>query len=65
MRPLIFSAGGMMKRTCAKEYRQNQKLVGPSAARYMDKSIALALTQYRANAAASISADWASSRYIA
>jgi len=53
-KPLIFSAGGLMEKDTAQAYKGLQALIGPSNARWLDKTIALALTQARAQAAASI-----------
>jgi len=52
--PLVISAGGLMEKDTAKSYKAIQKLVGPTAASYMDTSIGLALTRSRALAAAFI-----------
>jgi hypothetical protein len=53
-KPLIFSAGGLMEKDTAKTYKGLQKLLGPSSAKWLDTTIALALTQARALSAASI-----------
>ena len=53
-KPLIFSAGGLMSRDTAQSYKSLQRLIGPQSAKWLDKSIALILTQARATAASSI-----------
>ena len=52
--PLIFSAGGLMEKATAQAYKGLQKLLGPQKAAWLDTTIALALTQARAQAATSI-----------
>ena len=52
-RPLVISAGGLLARQTSKEYKQLQRLIGPSST-YMDSRISLILLRTRANARQSL-----------
>ncbi|KAG4430544.1 hypothetical protein IFR05_013974 [Cadophora sp. M221] len=52
--PLIISAGGLMEKDTAKDYKALQGLLGDSSAKWLDSYIALILTQARGIAATSI-----------
>jgi hypothetical protein len=52
--PIVISAGGLMEKSTAQTYKSLQKLIGPSAASWLDTAIGLALTKTRAASAASI-----------
>ncbi|KAH9203982.1 hypothetical protein DL95DRAFT_471900 [Leptodontidium sp. 2 PMI_412] len=51
---LILSAGGLMEKDTAKDYKALQGLLGDSSAKWLDSYIALILTQARGIAATSI-----------
>lgn len=52
--PLIFSAGGFMEQTTAKQWKAFQKALGSTAAGYLEATIALSLSRTRAISAISI-----------
>jgi hypothetical protein len=61
--PLVFSAGGLMELDTAAEFRSLQKLLGPTRAKWLSTSIALALTQAKGRAATSIARSTPKYRY--
>lgn len=52
--PLIFSAGGLMEKETAKAYKSLQKLIGPTAASFLDRRVGITLAKSRAISAVSI-----------
>jgi hypothetical protein len=54
IKPLIFSAGGLLAKESAQSYKQIQSLVGPFIANEMDIAIGVTLAKSRAISAASV-----------
>ena len=52
--PLIFSPGGLLEKETAQAYKSLQKLIGPTAANWLDSSISLTLLRNQAASAAAI-----------